>query len=112
MLKFDRMRYISRGLFLVLRDESENFVGAISSCFVSSSRGAFSRNLSDGYLTASASLADENGKDIVVLEMPATKCRTRAQADKAVRDWIRTAEVRRILTERAYEARCPAQETN
>ena len=103
-LRFDRIMYISRGLFLVLRDDQGKFVGAISSCFVSSNRGAFSRNLSDGYLTAQASLADENGKDVVLMVMPETKCRTRAAAYKAVREWIKGASVRDALLTAARQS--------
>lgn len=102
-MKFDKITHISRGLFLVLRDENGKFAGAISSCFVSSNRGPFSRNLQDGYLTAQASYADDRMKDMVILEMPETKCRTRSQADKAVREWIRSAGVRQQLLQAVIE---------
>lgn len=103
-LKFDQVRSSGRGLSITLRKEDGEPVGLISSCFVSSNRGAFCSNLSPGYLTASASVFDlKSGKTVRVAEWANSSCRRRAEADSTFRQWLRDENIRGQVMQAALD---------
>lgn len=103
-MKFDKMRKEGRGLSATLRNDSGQAVGMIHSCFVSSKRGAFSRNLEPGYLTAAAGVFDmKTGENVKVVDWSDSTCRLRVDADKAFRKWMRECGIRDKLIRAASE---------
>lgn len=103
-LKFDPVRSSGRGLSITLRKEDGEAAGLISSCFVSSNRGAFCSNLSPGYLTASASVFDlKTGKTVRVAEWTNSSCRRRVEADRAFRQWLRDENIRGRVMQAALD---------
>ena len=103
-MKFVPIISAGLGLSLTLRNGEGEAVGLISSCFVSSNRGAFCTNLQSGYLTANASVFDmKSGVNVKVDEWVDSTCKVRADADRAFRKWIKDACMREKLITAAVE---------
>jgi len=110
-MKFDKVTSVDRGLSFILRDEAGTIWGSISSCYVSSNRGAFSRNYSNGFLIMSASVFNMNAKADTpqhlkmrtIAEATDASCKRRCEADRRFRDWIKTENLREKLI---TEAKC------
>lgn len=112
-MKFDKVCSIDRGLCFNLRDEDGTLWGRISSCFVSSQRGPFSRSYSNGFLSMSAIALNMNCKADTpeelrvrkVIEATDKSCRKRVDADRRFREWVKSENLREKVIQEAQRLR-------